>query len=333
MNKVSSSTQTGRSVVRQPGGPESIEWEIIDLPAPQPGEVQLAHEAIGVDFIDTQIRSGGMQVPLPTGLGFSGAGRVLAVGSEVKGLQAGDLVAYSNSVAGAYSEQRNVPAGRVFRLPDQQMSAVTAAGALFRGLTAWYLAKRLRKIEPGEFVLVHAAAGGVGLILTQWLAHLGAQVIGVVRGEHKRELALKNGCKHVIDQQQESFAERVADITAGKGVSIVYDSVGKDTFEDSLRSLQRFGLMVSYGWASGDVDPVALPHLRNLGSLFITRPTVSHYTAEAADFQEGAAELFALVDKGVIQITVGQTYPLREAGRAHADLVGRATVGSTVLVP
>lgn len=323
----------GRCVVKQPGGPSAIEWVQESLAAPADDEVQLQQEAIGVDFIDTQIRNGSMGLPLPTGLGFSAVGKVVAKGKQVTGLEVGDRVAYSYSVAGAYAQYRNVPAERAFRLPDQTLAPDVAAGALFRGLTAWYLATRMRPIASGDIVLVHAAAGGVGLILAQWLTHLGATVIGVARGAEKQRLALQNGCAYAIDSSSENFVERVKELTDGKGVGIVFDSVGKDTFEGSLNCLARFGLMVSYGWASGDVEPVSLPALRNLGSLFITRPTISHYTAEASDFQEGARALFELVSGGAIRITVGQTYPLRDAGKAHEALTSRNTVGSTVLIP
>ncbi|NYT84695.1 quinone oxidoreductase family protein [Pollutimonas harenae] len=327
------STVFGKCIVNEPGGPSAIEWVQETLSAPADDEVSLQQEAISVDFIDIQIRKGSMGLPLPTGLGFSAVGKVVAKGKQVTGLEVGDRVAYSHSVAGAYAEYRNIPADRAFRLPDQSLAPEVAAGALFRGLTAWYLATRMKPIAMGDTVLVHAAAGGVGLILAQWLKHLGATVIGVVRGADKQRLALQNGCAHAIDSSSEDFVERVKVLTDGRGVSIVFDSVGKDTFEASLDCLARFGLMVSYGWASGDIEPVSLPALRNRGSLFITRPTISHYTAEASDFQEGAAALFELMASGAIQLTVGQTFALRDAGKAHEALASRGTVGSTVLVP
>lgn len=327
------STIFGKCIVNKPGGLSAIAWVQETLAAPADNEVSLQQEAISVDFIDIQIRNGSMGLPLPTGLGFSAVGKVVAKGKQVTGLEVGDRVAYSYSVAGAYAEYRNIPADRAFRLPDQTLAPEVAAGALFRGLTAWYLATRLKPIGTGDAVLVHAAAGGVGLILAQWLKHLGATVIGVVRGTEKQRLALQNGCAHAIDSSAEDFVEQVKTLTDGKGVSIVFDSVGKDTFEGSLNCLARFGLMVSYGWASGDVEPVSLPALRNMGSLFITRPTISHYTAEAHDFQEGARELFELMASGAIQVTVGQTFALRDAGKAHEALASRSTVGSTVLVP
>jgi NADPH:quinone reductase len=320
----------GRFVVRQPGGVDALEWVEETLPEPGPSEISIRQEAVSVDFIDTQLRAGRMPADLPTGIGFSAAGRVVAVGSGVDGIAEGDRVAYSWAVPGAYAEMRNVPSERVIRLPDQTMPAATAAGALFRGLTAWYLATRLRPIEPGDAVLVHAAAGGVGQILTQWLKHLGAVVIATVGSPAKAEALRGRGPDHVL-LQSDDFVTAVQEITGGKGCAIVYDSVGKDTFDRSLQAAARFGLVVSFGWASGDPGTVSLPDLRNRGSLFVTRPTISHYTAEAGDFRAGADALFRLVTEGAIRIETGSTYPLREAARAHDDLVGRRTTGSVVL--
>ena len=316
--------------VNKPGGPEAMEWADEQLPDPAPGEISILQEAVGVDFIDTQIRSGQMQMLLPTGIGFAAAGEVIAVGSGVDGFVAGDRVAYSWSTPGAYAEARNVPAERAIRLPDQKMDAEIAAGAMFRGLTAWYLATRLRTIKPGDFVLVHAAAGGVGSILTQWLKHLGAVVIGVAGSEDSFAHLRDQGCAHALSLKGDWVTE-VASITGGKGCSVVYDSVGKATFDGSLDCVARFGLLVSYGWASGDPDPIPLATLRAKGSIFITRPTISHYTADAEDMQEGAKALFALIGQGAIRIRVGNRYALRDAGAAHTDLVGRRTSGSVVL--
>lgn len=320
----------GRLIVRRPGGPEALEWIEETLPPPGPGEVTIRQHAVGVDFIDTQLRAGKMPAELPTGIGFSAAGEVSATGEGVEGLTEGDRVAYSWGVAGAYAEGRNVPAERVVRLPDQSMSAETAAGALFRGLTAWYLATRLRPVERGDFVLVHAAAGGVGQILTQWLGHLGATVIATAGSDEKLEMLRGFGHKHVVGEADD-FPAAVARITGGKGCAIVYDSVGIDTFARSLDSAAMFGLVVSYGWASGDPGEVSLPEIRNKGSLFVTRPTVSHYTADARDLQRGGAELFELVSSGAIEIRIGNSYPLKEAAAAHADLGARRTTGSVVL--
>lgn len=320
----------GRVIVRQPGGPEAMEWVEETLPAPGAGEVSIRQQAIGVEFIDTQLRSGRMPAELPTGIGFSAAGTVSAVGDGVEGFAEGDRVAYSWSVAGAYAEKRNVPQDRVIRLPDQSMLAETAAGALFRGLTAWYLAMRLRPVSRGDFVLVHAAAGGVGQILTQWLTHLGATVIATAGSEQKLDMLRGFGLKHVV-LESDDFAAAVTEITGGEGCAIVYDSVGADTFARSLDSAARFGLVVSYGWASGDPGEVSLPELRNKGSLFVTRPTVSHYTADPADLQRGGAELFGLVSSGAIEVRIGNSYPLKDAAQAHEDLAARRTTGSLVL--
>jgi len=320
-----------RIVVEQAGPPEAMRLVEEPVPSPAAGEVFIRQQAIGVDFIDTQLRSGLLPAPLPTGLGFSAAGTVAALGEGVTGLAVGDRVAYHYPVAGAYAEARAVPAERVIRLPDQDMSAEAAAGALFRGLTAWYLATRMRPIAKGDTVLVHAAAGGVGLILIQWLAHLGAEVIATVGSADKRAAVKAHGITHCIALDEEDFVTRVQEITAGKGVSIVYECIGKETFERSLGCAARFGLVVSFGWPSGDVDPVKLADIRNRGSLFVTRPTIAHYVADPADLREGAGALFDLIAKGTIKVTVGQSYPLAEAARAHADLAGRRTSGSTIL--
>lgn len=320
----------GRWLVRRPGGPEALEWVEETPSPPAAGEVSIRQEAIGVDFIDTQLRAGRMPVDLPTGVGFSAAGVVDAVGEGAEGFAEGDRVAYSWSVAGAYAERRNVPAERVFRLPDPSTPSETAAGALFRGLTAWYLATRLRPVSPGDVVLVHAAAGGVGQILTQWLTHLGATVVATAGSPEKLDLLRRQGLRHVA-LEADDFPALAREVSGGTGCAIVYDSVGADTFARSLDCAARFGLVVSFGWASGDPGQVSLPDLRNKGSLFVTRPTVSHYTARAEDFQQGARELFELISAGAIRISVGRSYPLKNAAAAHADLAARRTTGSVVL--
>lgn len=327
------SDSTGAMIIQATGGPEVLQWQSIPLAAPGDTEVRIRQEAIGVDFIDTQLRSGLLPLPqLPSGLGFAAAGVIEQVGEGVSHLAAGDKVVYHSLTPGAYAEQRNVPAERVFKLPDQSLDSATAAGALFRGLTAWYLATRLKDIKAGDWVLVHAAAGGVGLILCQWLAHLGAQVIGTCTGADKARLLAEYGCAHSIDMATSDFLEQTRRLTEGKGVSVVFDSIGKDTFEKSLDCAQRFGLVVSFGWASGDVAAVDLAYLRNKGSLFITRPTISHYVADAADLQYGAAELFALIEAGVLRIRVDSRYPLRQAADAHRDLASGKTTGSVILL-
>lgn len=323
----------GKLIVEKVGGPEVMQWIQEELPEPSFNEALVRHEAIGVDFIDTQLRSGTMPASLPTGLGFAAVGVLEKIGETVEGLRPGDRVAYIYSVPGAYAEARNVPAERLFKLPDQDMSPEEAAGALFRGITSWYLATRLRDVRPGDYVLVHAAAGGVGLILTQWLTQLGAIVIGTTGGANKVQVLRDYGCLHPIDMDSQDFSEEVKRITNDQGVAIVYDSIGKTTFDRSLRCLQRFGLMVSYGWVSGDVDPIALSALRNLGSLFITRPTVSHYTADPADFKQGAAALYGMMANGHIKIKTDHRYPLRNAAQAHCDLAAKKTTGSVILIP
>jgi NADPH2:quinone reductase len=327
------SESTGYVLIEQTGGPEVMQWKEAPIAAPAANEVQVRHEAIGVDFIDTQLRSGILPVNLPSGLGFAGVGTVTAVGGEVSDIKAGQRIAYHYAVPGSYSEVRNVPAGRAFVLPDQNLDPTIAAGALFRGLTAWYLSTRLRDVNKGDWVLVHAAAGGVGLILCQWLNHLGANVIGTTDSAEKLEVLKQYGCKYPINLNSEDFLERTKQLTNGVGVSIVYESIGKATFERSLDCLKRFGLMASFGWPSGDVEPIQLAHTRNKGSLFLTRPTISHYIAEDADFKRGAAELYGLISEGVLKIRTEHCYPLKEAGRAHDDLANGRTTGSVVLQP
>lgn len=313
------------------GPPEVMHLVEETAGAPGPGEVFIRQEAIGVDYIDTQMRSGLMPLNLPSGLGFSAVGTVEAVGAGVDHVAAGDRVAYHYSVPGSYAEARIVPATRVFRLPDQGVDAEIAAGALFRGVTAWYLANRLRAIKPGDFVLVHAAAGGVGLILIQWLKHLGAEVIGTVESREKIAVLRDYGCAHPVLLTEEDFVARVKEITGGKGVSVVYESIGRETFERSLDCAARFGLVVSFGWPSGDVEPISLAHLRNKGSLFVTRPTISHYAADDDDFRAGATALFDLIARKIIRVKVGNSYPLADAPKAHDDLVNQRTLGSVVL--
>lgn len=326
-------TQTyGRFVVDQPGPPEAMRW--IEEPVRHAGnnEVRVRHEAIGVDFIDTQIRSGQMPATLPTGLGFAAVGIAEEVGSGVSHVNKGERVAYMYFSAGSYGEERVVPAERVIALPDQTLAPDLAAGALFRGLTAWYLTNRLREVKRGDVVLVHAAAGGVGLILTQWLRHLGAIVVGTVGSADKVQVLREVGCDHAVVIPEQDFVAKVKEVSGGKGAAIVYECIGKATFEGSLDSARRFGLIVSFGWPSGDPD-ISLMTLRTKGSLFITRPTVTQYTADAQDFRTGAQALFGLIEAGHLRIKVGNAYRLRDAPSAHADLAARRTVGSVVLMP
>ncbi|WP_454743567.1 quinone oxidoreductase family protein [Cupriavidus necator] len=323
----------GRIVVEATGAPEVMKWVEEPVPQPGPSEIRVRNEAIGVDYIDTQIRAGQLPATLPTGLGFAGVGTVESVGNEVSHVSPGDRVAYMYFSPGSYAEQRVVPADRVVKLPDQSIPADIAAGALFRGLTAWYLANRLRPIGKGDVALVHAAAGGVGLILTQWLAHLGVIVVGTVDSEEKVAALREYGCPHPVLMPQEDFVAKVKEVSGGRGAAIVYESIGVATFDRSLDCARRFGLVASYGWPSGDPGEVSLMTLRTKGSLFVTRPTVTQYTAEAEDFQAGAAALFKLVKDGTIRIKVGNSYPLREAAKAHTDIVAGRTLGSVVLIP
>ena len=322
----------GRMIVEQTGAPEVMRWIEEPVRHPEATEVRVRHEAIGVDFIDTQIRAGQLPATLPTGLGFAGVGIAEEVGSDVRHIKKGDRVAYMYFVAGSYGEERVVPGDRVISLPDQTLAPELAAGALFRGLTAWYLSNRLRQVNIGDVVLVHAAAGGVGLILTQWLQHLGATVVGTVDTQEKADALREFGCAHPVVIPKEDFVAKVKEVSGGKGAAIVYESIGKATFEGSLDCAKRFGLIASFGWPSGDPD-ISLMTLRNKGSLFITRPTVTQYTAEADDFRAGAAALFGLIKQGTLRIKVGNTYALRDAWKAHTDIVAGRTLGSVVLRP
>lgn len=326
-----SSATYGRYIVEQPGAPDAMRWVQEPVRHAGPGEILVRHEAIGVDFIDTQIRAGQLPASLPTGLGFAAVGIAQEVGTGVAHVRRGERVAYVHFVAGSYAQQRVVPAERVIALPDQELEPELAAGALFRGLTAWYLSHRLREVRKGDVALVHAAAGGVGLLLTQWLQHLGATVVGTVGSEEKARVLREYGCANPVVLPAEDFVARVKEVSAGRGADVVYDCIGKDTFERSLDSARRFGLVVSFGWPSGD-PALSLMTLRNKGSLFVTRPTISHYTAEAEDLRTGALALFGLVREGVLRIKVGNSYPLRDAPRAHADLAAGRTVGSVVLL-
>ena len=315
----------------QTGGPENLRWEEVQVPDPGAGEVRVRTTAVGLNFIDTYHRSGLYPMPLPATLGMEGAGVVEALGPGVKGFKKGDRVAYASPV-GAYAELLLRPADRLVKIPSGIDDKVAAA-IMLKGMTAWYLARRTYAVKKGDTILVHAAAGGVGQILSQWARHLGATVIGTVGSPDKSEVARKAGCKHVIVTSTENLVERVKGITKGAGVPVVYDGVGKATFLASLDCLRPLGLMVSYGNASGPVDPLNIGILSQKGSLFLTRPTLFTYTAKREDLLQAAGELFALVKKKVVKIAINQTYPLREAAQAHRDLEARKTTGSTVLLP
>ena len=313
------------------GGPEVLIWQQIGVDKPGPGQVRLKHKAVGLNYIDTYQRSGLYAVPLPSGLGGEGCGVVEEVGPGVSDLKIGDRVAYAGGPLGAYCEERLFPADRLVPVPDG-ISDQEAAAMMLKGMTAWYLIRRTHVVKPGETILVHAAAGGVGLIACQWAKHLGATVIGTVGSEEKAALAKANGAAHTVIGYDNLVAE-VKRITGGAMVPVVYDSIGKDTFATSLDCLAPLGLMVSYGNASGPVPPVDIGILAAKGSLYLTRPSLATYTAKRADLETTAADLFDVVLKGAVQIQVNQTFPLKEAAAAHIALESRKTTGSTVLIP
>ena len=317
--------------MHETGGPEVMRWEEVEVGQPGPGEVRVRNTALGLNFIDTYHRTGLYPMPLPTTLGMEGAGVVEAVGPKVKGFKAGDRVAYANPI-GSYAEVCLRPVARLVKIPTGVDDKIAAA-IMLKGMTAWYLCKRTFKVGKGQTILVHAAAGGVGQILSQWAKYLGATVIGTVGSEEKAALSKKAGCKHVIVTSKEDFVARVKEITKGKGVPVVYDGVGKDTFMGSLDCLAPRGYMVSFGNASGAVTQFNPGLLAAKGSLFLTRPTLFNYTATPEDLAAAARDLFAVVKKKVVKISINQTYPLREAAQAHRDLEARKTTGSTILLP
>ena len=312
------------------GGPEVLEWQQVEVGKPGQGQVRLRHTAVGLNYIDTYQRSGLYPMPLPSGLGSEAAGVVEEIGPGVTGLKPGDRVAYAGGPLGAYSEARVMPADRLVPVPDG-ITDQQAAAMMLKGMTAWYLVRRTHQVKRGETILIHAAAGGVGLIVCQWAKHLGATVIGTVGDEEKAALAKRNGCDHPILYKQEDFVARVNELTQGRKLPVVYDSVGKDTFYKSLDCLAPLGLMVSFGQSSGAIGPVDIGILSAKGSLFLTRPTLFNYTATREDLLTASRELFEVVQSGAVKIAVNQTYPLHDAARAHRDLEGRRTTGCTVL--
>jgi NADPH2:quinone reductase len=318
--------------VHKTGGPEVLQWEEVDVGQPGEGQARVRHTAIGVNFIDTYHRSGLYPLPLPTSLGSEGAGLVEDVGPGVSHVEVGDSVAYAGGPPGSYSEVRVMSADRLVKLPDG-ISGTTGAAMMLKGMTAQYLIRRTYKVQPGDNVLFHAAAGGVGLIACQWLKTLGATVIGTVGSDEKAAVAKAHGCDHTILYTREDFPKRVRGITGGKGVPVVYDSVGKSTFQGSLDCLRPLGLMVSFGNASGPVPPFELSQLTQKGSLYITRPTMATYTATRSDLEATAKELFDVVLSGKVKIEINHTYPLKDAQQVHRDLEARKTTGSIVMVP
>jgi NADPH2:quinone reductase len=315
------------------GGPDVLRWEEVDVGMPGPGQVRLRHTAIGLNFIDVYHRSGLYPLPaLPAVLGMEAAGVIEAVGTGVSAFHPGDRVAYASQPVGAYAEARLMPAERLCALPDS-IDDPQAASMMLKGMTAQYLLRRTYRVAAGDTILVHAAAGGVGLLLCQWAKYLGARVIGVVGSPAKAELAAAHGCDHPLIQPGASLPERVRDLTGGKGVAVVYDSVGKDTFAASLDCLRPLGMMVSFGNASGPVPAFDPGLLAQRGSLFFTRPSLMTYTADPADLQASARELFDVVAAGHVAVRVHQTYALRDAAQAHRDLEARKTTGSSILLP
>jgi NADPH2:quinone reductase len=317
--------------IHENGGPEVLRWEEVDVGAPGPGEARVRQTAVGLNFIDVYHRSGLYKLVLPAVPGSEAAGVVEDVGPGVTEVMPGDRVAYAG-VVGAYAQARLIRADRLVRLPDE-IADRAAAAMMLKGMTAQYLVRRTHRIEPGDAVLIHAAAGGVGLIACQWARHLGATVIGTVSSEEKATLAREHGCEHPVVTAREDFVARVKEITGGRGVRVVYDSVGRDTFERSLDCLQPLGLMVSYGNSSGPVAPISPLLLSAKGSLFLTRPTLMAYTARREDLLATAAELFDVVRSGAVEVEIRQAYALRDVALAHRDLEARRTTGSTVLLP
>ena len=318
--------------IHETGGPEVLRWEEVDPGTPGPGQVRVRHTAIGLNFIDTYHRSGLYKLPLPTSIGREAAGVVEDVGEGVDHLAVGDRVCYGSSPPGAYAQIRVMPAACIVKTPAA-IDDRTAAAMMLKGMTARYLTRALFRVQPGMTVLFHAAAGGVGLIACQWLNHIGATVIGTAGSVDKAALAAAHGCHHTILYNDENFVARVREITDGAGVPVVYDGVGKSTWEGSLDCLARRGMMVSYGNASGAAPPISPGVLNTKGSLFLTRPKLDDYTATRAELEETAGDLFDVVATGAVKVEVNQTYRLAHAAQAHRDLEARKTTGSSVLLP
>ena len=318
----------------QTGGPEVLTLEDVTVGEPGQGEVRLRHVAVGLTFADTYFRNGTYPIPLPAGMGVEAAGVVEAIGDGVSNVAVGDKVTYTGflNTLGAYSTARIISAAPLIKLPEG-IDCETAAAMTMRGLTSAYLMRRIHPFKAGDTLLIHAAAGGVGLIVCQWARALGATVIGTVSSDEKAALAKAHGCDHAIIYTRENFAERVREITGGKGVRVVYDSIGKDTFTGSLECLRPLGMMVLFGAASGPVPPFDLGLLAKMGSLFITRPTLFTYIAQRSDLLAISGDLFDVVTSGKVKIEVNQTYALKDAAQAQIDLVARKTTGSTVLLP
>jgi NADPH2:quinone reductase len=314
------------------GGPEVLELQDIDLPPPAAGQVRVKHTAIGVNFIDIYHRSGLYPLPLPSGIGLEAAGTVDALGDGVTSLKLGDRVGYCSGPLGAYAEANNVPVDRVVKLPDG-VSDEVAAASLLKGMTAQYLLKRTFPVKRGDTILFHAAAGGVGLIACQWASDLGVKVIGTVGSDDKAELARSHGCTYLLNTRKDDWVKRVREITEGKGVPVVYDSIGKDTWSGSLDCLSVRGFMVSFGNSSGAAPAFKPGVLSAKGSLYLTRPTLMHYTRTPHELQETADDLFAVLTSGAVKIAINQRFKLADARAAHEALQSRATTGATILMP
>ena len=326
-----SGTTVGIYSMKEAGAPEVMQWEQVTLDSPAPNAVRVRHTAIGLNYIDTYHRSGLYPLPLPSKLGVEAAGVVEAVGSDVSTLAVGDRVAYAGGL-GAYAQAANMPADRLVVLPDG-ISDEVAAASLLKGLTACYLLTRTYPVIADTTLLVHAAAGGVGLLLCQWARNIGATIIGTVGSPEKAELAALNGADHTILYRSEDLVARVKELTHGRGVNVAYDSVGKSTYEWSINSLAPLGMLVSYGNASGNPPEVSLQELQNKGSLFVTRPTLATYAADPQDLTDMASEFFSLVADGIINVHINQRYALSDLVQAHKDLEARTTTGSTVIIP
>lgn len=314
------------------GGSDVLHYVDYDLPPPGPGQVQVKHTAIGVNFIDTYHRTGLYPLPMPSGLGSEAAGTVAALGEGVTGFKVGQRVGYCSGVIGSYAQANNVPAGRLVHLPDT-ISDELAAAILLKGMTAQYLIRQIHPVKAGETIVFHAAAGGVGQIGVQWAKHLGATVIGSTTSPEKVALARANGCAHVINTKDAGWEKQVRELTGGKGVPVVYDSIGKDTFMAGLDCLAPRGIMVTYGNASGPVDPFSPSILAAKGSLFVTRPVLAHYTATPQALQATADDLFAVIGSGAVKVAINQRFALKDAALAHDALTGKKTTGATILTP
>ncbi|MBC7623569.1 MAG: quinone oxidoreductase [Aeromicrobium sp.] len=318
--------------IHEHGGPDVMKWEAIEVGNPGEREMRVRHTAVGLNYIDTYHRTGLYKIPLPSVIGREGAGVVEAIGAAVTEFKVGDRVAYASAPIGSYAEARLIAADRVVKIPNN-VTDQQAASIMLKGMTAQYLIRRTYAVKPGDTILFHAAAGGVGLILCQWAKHLGATVIGTVGSEEKATLAKANGCDYVINYRNEDFVARVAEITAGKKCAVVYDGVGKDTFLKSLDCVRPRGLVALFGNASGKVELLDLGVLAAKGSLFVTRPTLDTHVATREELVATANDLFDVVGRGIVKIEINQTYALKDAAQAHRDLEARKTTGSTVLIP